>query len=120
MTLQNWGHWPWPLALSTPERAFLELLDEVPDRESFDHADKLMDGLLDLRPQHLQTLLETCKSVKVKRLFFFFADRHDFAWLHHLDRARVDLGKGKRMLVRGGRLDPVYQITVPESLDAVR
>jgi len=92
----------------------------VPDRESFDHADKLMGGLLDLRPRHLQELLEACQSVKVKRLFFFLADRHAFAWRRHLDRARVDLGKGKRMLVRGGRLDPVYQITVPETLDALR
>jgi hypothetical protein len=120
LTLQHWGHWSWPLALSTPERALLELLDEVPGRESFDHVDKLMSGLLTLRPLQLQPLLEDCKSVKVKRLFFFFADRHDLAWLRHLDRKRVNLGKGKRMLVRGGRLDPVYQITVPEPLDAVR
>ena len=35
-----------------------------------------------------------------------------------LDRDGIDLGKGKRMLVRGGKLDPKYQITVPEDLDA--
>jgi hypothetical protein len=28
------------------------------------------------------------------------------------------LGKGKRMLVKGGRLDPKYLITVPEDLSA--
>ena len=33
-------------------------------------------------------------------------------------RNGIDLGKGKRMLVRGGKLDPKYQITVPEDLDA--
>lgn len=120
LALQPWGHWSWPLALSTPERALLELLDELPDRESFEHVDHLVGGLLNLRPAYLQQVLEDCHSVKVKRLFFFFADRHQPAWLRHLDRARVDLGKGKRMLVRGGRLDPVYQITVPETLDAVR
>jgi hypothetical protein len=120
LVVQPWGHWSWPLALSTPERALLELLDELPDRESFDHVDTLVGGLLSLRPAYLQQLLEECTSVKVKRLFFFFADRHQPAWLRHLDRARVDLGKGKRMLVRGGRLDPVYQITVPETLDALR
>lgn len=120
LTVQRWGHWPWPLALSTPERALLELLDEVPDRESFHHVDKLMGGLVNLRPRHLQKLLEDCKSVKVKRLFFFFADRHGPAWLTHLDRSRVNLGKGKRMLVRGGRFDPTYRITVPEDLDALR
>ena len=120
LALQHWGHWSWPLALSTPERALLELVEELPDRESFEHVDNLVGGLLNLRPAYLQQLLEDCKSVKVKRLFFFFADRHQPSWLRHLDRARVDLGKGKRMLVRGGKLDPVYQITVPETLHALR
>jgi hypothetical protein len=68
----------------------------------------------------LQKLLEDCKSVKVKRLFFFFADRHNHAWLKRLDRSRIDLGKGKRMLVRGGKLDPTYEITVPEDLYAAQ
>jgi hypothetical protein len=59
-------------------------------------------------------------SVKVKRLFFFFADRHQHAWLERLDRDAIDLGVGKRMLVKGGKLNKPYQITVPEDLDAVR
>jgi glycine/D-amino acid oxidase-like deaminating enzyme len=59
-------------------------------------------------------------SVKVKRLFFFFADRHQHAWLERLDRDAIDLGEGKRMLVKGGKLNKPYQITVPENLDAVR
>ena len=37
--------------------------------------------------------------------------------LERPDRNGIDLGKGKRMLVRGGKLDPKYQITVPEDLD---
>ncbi len=98
----------------------LELLDELPNRESFQQADKLIEGLVNLSPRRLQKLLEDCKSVKVKRLFFFFADRHGHAWLKRIERERIDLGKGKRMLVRGGRLDPVYGITVPEDLDAVQ
>ena len=36
--------------------------------------------------------------------------------LTHLDRSRVPLGSGKRMLVKGGKLDPTYLITVPEDL----
>jgi Transcriptional regulator, AbiEi antitoxin, Type IV TA system/Transcriptional regulator, AbiEi antitoxin N-terminal domain len=119
LTIQPWGHWDWPLTLSTPERALLELLDELPDRESFHQADKLMEGLTNLSPRRLQKLLEDCKSVKVKRLFFFFADRHNHAWLKRIDRQLVDLGKGKRLLVRGGKLDQAYGITVPEDLDAV-
>lgn len=114
-----WGQWDWPLTLSTPERALFELLDQLPNKESFDVVDKLIEGLVSLSPNRLQKLLADCHSVKVKRLFFFFADRHDPAWLKRIDRAPVDLGKGDRMLVRGGRFDPVYRITVPEDLDAV-
>jgi hypothetical protein len=71
-----------------------------------------------LSPRRLQALLTDCRSVKVKRLFFWFAERHNHAWLQNLDRAGIDLGKGKRMLVRGGKFDPKYNITVPENLDA--
>jgi hypothetical protein len=119
-TVQPWGQWDWPVALSTPERAVLELLDELPMRESFHQADMLMQGLSNLSPRRLQKLLADCRSVKVKRLFFFFADHHQHAWLKRLDKSVIDLGQGKRMLVKGGRLDKTYQITVPEALDAVR
>ena len=115
---QPWGQWGWQLTLSSPERALLELLDELPGRESFHQVDKLVEGLANLSPGRLDALLLHCRSVKVKRLFFFFADRHQHAWLKHINKKAVDLGKGKRMLVRGGRLDAAYQITVPEDLDA--
>jgi hypothetical protein len=116
----TWGQWDWPLTASAPERAILELLDELPDHESFHQVDVLMEGLSDLAPRRLQTLLVRCRSVKVKRLFFFFADRHRHAWLKHVERAAVDLGSGKRMLVKEGRYDPAYQITVPKELDGAR
>jgi hypothetical protein len=118
--VQPWGEWDRGLVLSAPERAILELLDELPVRESFEHADKLMESLSNLSPQRLQKLLTRCRSIKVKRLFFFFADRHQHAWLKRIDRAAVDLGKGKRMLAKDGKLDRAYQITVPQNLDAVQ
>jgi len=116
--LQPWGP-SGQLALSSPEQAVLELLDGLPNNESFDQADKLMEGLSTLSPRRLQQLLLECRSIKVKRLFFFLAGRHRHAWLKHLDKNAIDLGKGKRMLVRGGKLDATYGITVPEDLDAV-
>jgi hypothetical protein len=109
----------WQLLLSVTERAILELLDELPQHESFEQVDVLMEGLSNLSPRRLQELLVDCRSVKVKRLFFYFADRHKHAWLKQLKKDRIDLGSGKRMLAKGGKLDRTYQITVPEELDAV-
>jgi len=120
LIIEPWGQWSWPLTQSSPERAILEALDELPDRESFEQMDKLMEGLTGLRPRRLQRLLCDCRNVKVKRLFLFFADRHNHAWLKHLDKTKVDLGTGKRMVARGGRLDRTYQITVPDSFHAVQ
>lgn len=65
-------------------------------------------------------MLQACRRVKVKRLFLWFAERHQLTWLNALDRGRIDLGKGKRVLAKGGKLDPKFNITVPESLDGDR
>ena len=75
-----------------------------------------MEGLSNLSPHRLQKLLANCRSVKVKRLFLFFADRHQHAWVKHIKKEDIDLGIGKRMLVKGGKLNSTYQITVPEDL----
>jgi len=118
LTKQHWGHEEWPLNMSTPERAILELLDGVPRHETFHQADVLMEGLSNLSPRRLHQLLAGCHSVKVKRLFFWFAERHSHPWLKRLERSGIDFGRGKRMLVRGGKLHAKYNITVPENLDA--
>lgn len=115
-----WGQWNWPLVVSTPERAVLEMLDELPDHEAFHQVDVLIEGLSALSPTRMQKLLADCRSVKVKRLFFFFADRHQHAWLKRLDRKSLDLGSGRRMIVRGGRFDAKHLITVPKDFDGVR
>jgi len=117
---QQFGKWDWPLVTSSPERAILEMLDELPQRETFHQADMLFEGLRTLSPRKLQPLLQACRSVKVKRLFLWFAERHQPPWLKTLDRTGIDLGKGKRLLARGGKLDPKFNITVPESLDGDR
>src|SRR3546814_20730827 len=71
-----------------------------------------------LRPRLLTNLLDGCVSIRAKRLFLFFADRHDHGWSKHIDRQHIDLGRGKRQLVPGGRLDARYQITVPATVTA--
>jgi hypothetical protein len=108
--------WRWPMRLSSPERAILEALDELPNHESFHNIDMIFQGLTNLRPRRLTSLLQACRSVKVKRLFFVFADKHKHAWLSHVDKAVVDLGSGPLALSKGGKLHPDYQIYVPADL----
>lgn len=112
-----WGAWDWRLLYSTDERAMFEVLQDVPAKESVYEADVLMQGLVNLRPARVMSLLLACESVKVKRLFLALAERHQHQWLAHLDLSRVDLGKGKRMLVPGGKLHPKYLFTLPADLD---
>ncbi len=102
-----------PVRISAPERAVLEMLHLVPKKVGFDEARLIMENLVTLRPDVVQVLLETCRSIKVKRLFLYMADRQEHAWLSKLDLSRIDIGKGKRMIVPNGRFDMKYQITVP-------
>lgn len=111
-------HGEFSLRVSTPERAILELLHLATTKAAIDQSVDLMSGLSTLRPQVLQNLLEKCRSIKVKRLFLWAAESAGHEWFNRLTVARVDLGKGKRSLYRGGRFDTRYQITVPKQEDA--
>ena len=117
MRLHVWGDRSWPMVISRPERAILEFLDEIPTHQSFEHAAELFTGLSNLSPRQLQASLENCGSVKVNRLFLWFAERNDHAWFKRLDLDAINIGSGKRVVAKGGKLDAKYQITVPEGLD---
>ena len=106
-------------SLSSPERAVLEALDELPEGAGFDQLDMVFQGLASLSPRKLMALLQDCRKVKVVRLFFVFADRHGHAWLKHLDKSKLDFGKGDRQLVKGGKIHPTYRITVPAMFAAI-
>ena len=64
----------------------------------------------------VQTLLENCQSVKVKRLFLYMGEKADHNWFNYLDLKNVDLGKGKRSIVKNGLFIDKYGITVPKEL----
>lgn len=101
------------IRLSSPERAMMEVLSLVPQESDFEGAHLLMEGLGTLRPKLLQQLLESCGSVKVKRLFMHLAERCSHGWVETLDKNKIDFGKGKRVVVAGGKFDAKYGITVP-------
>ncbi|MGI9278788.1 MAG: type IV toxin-antitoxin system AbiEi family antitoxin domain-containing protein [Endozoicomonas sp.] len=103
------------LVVSSAERAVLELLQQVPNTLSFEYAAEIVQGATSLRPRKLQKLLEQCSSVKVKRLLLFIGESYQHQWYSRLDITAIDLGQGKRQVVKGGKLDHKYQITVPNS-----
>jgi len=105
-----------PVKLSCPEKACFEMLMSVPKNVSFDHADQLMQGMTSLSPRKLEFLLKHCRNVKVKRLFFWLAERQHYLWLKKLDYRDFDLGTGNRVVATGGKLDKTYLITVPEHM----
>lgn len=109
------GHafYTFEVKISAPERAVLELLHLVPKEQSAEEAALLIEGLGNLRPKLLQQLLERCNSIKVKRLFLALAERYDHSWIKRLSLEKIDLGKGKRVVVPGGVLDPKYLVTLP-------
>lgn len=113
----KWGPFDWPLVFSTEERAILEILQDVPDRESIYEAYVLLRGLVNLRPERIARLLRACQSVKAKRLFLALSARIGHAWFKHVELKGIRLGSGKRSLFPGGKLDSKYHITLPADLD---
>ncbi len=113
----DFEHEGFMVRVSAPERAILEVLHLATTNAALDEAFELMEGMGTLRPHVLQSLLESCRSVKVKRLFLWSAETVGHNWFKLLALNRVSLGKGKRSIYRAGRFDAKYQITVPPQKD---
>ena len=100
------------LSVATLELAAFEMMYLVPKQQSFEEAIQVMESLTALRPHTVQRLLETCRSVKAKRLFMVAAERMNHPWLDDLDLSHVDFGAGKRTIHPGGRLNKKYNLVV--------
>lgn len=103
--------------ISSPERAIFELLNNLNDRLSFYETYKIFENLYNLRPELLNELLVKCTSIKVKRLFLYFAEKSEQSWFEDLNLKNFSLGSGKREIYKNGILDKKYLITVPRDLD---
>jgi len=86
--------------VSEPERAILELLAEVPQRQSVEESKQLMQGLVALRPRLQQQLLRACTSVKTVRLFLAFSRELNLPVLAKLDVARLPTGSKSRWVAK--------------------
>jgi len=102
-----------PLTASTTELAAHELLSEVPLRLSFDHAAQVFQGLTTLSPRKVQSILERSNSIKTKRLYLFLSRYYAHPFVSRIDESRINIGSGKRQIIKDGGFDQQYQITVP-------
>jgi hypothetical protein len=102
--------------LSERERAFMECLHLASAYYNLTDLYYVMESLTTLRPNVVQKVLENCTSVKIKRLFLFMAEKAEHNWLKYLDLSKIDLGKGKRAMVKNGVYNSKYQITIPKDL----
>ena len=105
--------------LSDPERAILECLYLAPKEQDLVECYEIMEGLVNLRPKRVQELLESCTSVKVKRLFLYMADKANHQWLQFVDQSNINLGKGDRSIVQNGVYVSQYHITISRELDSL-
>jgi len=109
----NYSVGEYEIRISSPELAAMEMIYLVPKEQSFDEAYLIMENLTTLRPRLVQHLLESCNSVKVKRIFMWMAEKLDHSWVEDLNLSKINFGEGKRVVVKNGMLDKKYNITVP-------
>lgn len=104
------------LIISTPERAVLEYLNLVPNHFSLEQAQFLIEGMMTLRPELLQSLLEHCTSIKTKRLFLVLSEHEGHPWWNSLNLEKLALGMNKLTIGKGGYYYPRYQLSLPLKL----
>jgi len=104
------------LQTSTVERAALELLHLAPKAFDLVEAGMIVESMTSIRPKLMQSLLEQCASIKVRRLFLYLAERASLPVMRHLHQDRIDLGTGDRSLVPNGRYVAKYQLLLPREL----
>jgi hypothetical protein len=104
------------ICVSTVERAILECLYLSPKQFDLLECYQIMEGLQGLRPTLMQDLLESCRSIKMKRLFLFMADKANLPVMKYLKLNNIDLGKGDRAIVQHGRYNAKYGLILPKEL----
>ena len=100
------------ILLSDPERAILELIEQVPRSVQLNECYQILDLMANLRPKLLNELLQRCSSVKVKRLFLLLAKDLAHQWHAKLDTKAVDLGSGCRVIDKGGTFNADFNVVV--------
>lgn len=90
-----------PVKVSAPERAILELLSDVGKRQSLEEARHLFESLRGVRPEVVGALLERCTSVKVVRLFLLWASETSLLDIGEIrSKYSINTGGARRWMSR--------------------
>ncbi|WP_413853868.1 type IV toxin-antitoxin system AbiEi family antitoxin domain-containing protein [Candidatus Ruminimicrobium bovinum] len=110
--IENFDNNSFETKISSMERSILEILYLVPNVITTQTAYQTMEFLSALRPDLLQELLKETKSIKVKRLFLYMAEKINYPWFEKLNIKKINLGNGIRKIVAGGKFDKKYKIVI--------
>ncbi len=115
---KNYDFGSFKLKISGEVRAMIEFLHNIGKKHSFelDHAKHLMSAISTVRPVVVNTLLQECYSIKIKRLFLLLAENYEHSWVKRIEYDKINIGKGARNLTKAGKLHKKYQITLPPTL----
>lgn len=105
-----------PIIASSPELAIMECILLAPVHYNLMDVFYLFEMLTSLRASMVQLLLESCTSVKVKRLFLYMAEKARHRWFTKLNISRINLGSGTRSFEKGGVKNAKYNIVIPKEL----
>jgi hypothetical protein len=119
MGLVNLEEKAFSIQTASLERAILECLYLTPEHLDLVECYQVLEGMTNIRPKLMQQLLESCTSVKVKRLFLYMSHKAEHQWLSFMDLSGISLGKGDRSLVKGGVYISQFHISVPKELAAL-
>jgi len=114
---QSFSQWSREVKYATLELALLEQLVDAKLESDIVAIDRQLEGMANLSPTRLNELLRLCPNIKAKRLCGWLLQRHDHAWIKRIQWDTVDLGKGKRSIIKGGRYNDQWQITVPSKME---
>lgn len=105
-----------PLLISSPEQAFLECLNLVPEHYNYMDLYYIMEQLTALDPIKVQTALVNTSSQKVKRMFLYMAEKAGHYWVNMINQEDLNITTSKLQLVKNGVFISKYRITVPKEL----
>ena len=98
--------------ISCRELAIVELIDSLDLSNSLETVENYLESLYTLRSHVLQDVLEKCRSIKAKRVFLYVAEKLELPFFYKLDTSKINLGSGRRSVVKSGQFNEKYQITV--------